>query len=391
MFVSTHGYGPKNPRRPLSGENGAFFPGSGAPGGFDAGAVDALAAEAGVAPHTAAGGAADRRCPVASPMGLPGSMAGHGGGGAATAAPLASADAATPGPSFRSSRSSGGGGGGAAAGSEETLAASSRYPPPPPLTPVAKRAASDEPGFPPVGQEAGDEAMAPAAAAPAAAAGGGAARGGAVTLSGAPARTSLAASRVPEPLFESRLGQPQIVNVGLARAATGGSAASAWRRILTADVLPRLAAFRPDLILVSAGFDAHHKAGGEEVEGGEGRGWASTRTTRQEGRQRGKERGGKPRSSTLFPGRTQPESGHADGISAAGQASGYHATESPARRPLRRTPSTGASLASARTTTSGSRGSSSRWPMRRRVGASSPYSRAATASTAASSARSGAV
>jgi acetoin utilization deacetylase AcuC-like enzyme len=60
---------------------------------------------------------------------------------------------------------------------------------------------------------------------------------------------------VPEPLFERGVCQPHIINV----AVPFGTATKVWRRIMTLQVLPRLAAFKPDLILVSAGFDAHIK------------------------------------------------------------------------------------------------------------------------------------
>jgi acetoin utilization deacetylase AcuC-like enzyme len=56
-------------------------------------------------------------------------------------------------------------------------------------------------------------------------------------------------------VLELGIPQPHVINVGLRQ----GQNALHWRRALTADVLPRLAAFKPDLILVSAGFDAHHK------------------------------------------------------------------------------------------------------------------------------------
>jgi hypothetical protein len=66
---------------------------------------------------------------------------------------------------------------------------------------------------------------------------------------------SLQPSAVPEPLLEAGVAQPHIINVGVAH----GVPSKTWRHIMTADVLPRLAAFKPDLILVSAGFDAHQK------------------------------------------------------------------------------------------------------------------------------------
>jgi acetoin utilization deacetylase AcuC-like enzyme len=46
----------------------------------------------------------------------------------------------------------------------------------------------------------------------------------------------------------------QIVNLPLAP----GSDGAAMRALYAAHVLPRLRAFAPDLIIVSAGFDAHH-------------------------------------------------------------------------------------------------------------------------------------
>jgi len=51
----------------------------------------------------------------------------------------------------------------------------------------------------------------------------------------------------------SERGVGNIVNVPL----PPGTAGPAFRRAVTDDVLPALAAFRPDIILVSAGFDAH--------------------------------------------------------------------------------------------------------------------------------------
>lgn len=73
----------------------------------------------------------------------------------------------------------------------------------------------------------------------------------------APAALSLQPMPVPEPLLESRLHAPHIINVAVPH----GQTPRTWRRIMTADVLPRIAAFKPDLILISAGFDAHHKDG----------------------------------------------------------------------------------------------------------------------------------
>lgn len=58
---------------------------------------------------------------------------------------------------------------------------------------------------------------------------------------------------VPAPLFEGTVKPPHIINVAM----TQGYGPKAYRRILTTDVLPRLAAFKPDIIFISAGFDAH--------------------------------------------------------------------------------------------------------------------------------------
>ena len=40
---------------------------------------------------------------------------------------------------------------------------------------------------------------------------------------------------------------------------TAGTGPEQWRRVMTSDVLPRLDAFKPDIIFISAGFDGHHK------------------------------------------------------------------------------------------------------------------------------------
>jgi acetoin utilization deacetylase AcuC-like enzyme len=51
---------------------------------------------------------------------------------------------------------------------------------------------------------------------------------------------------------ETGVGQ-NIVNVPL----PGGSSSTMWRRAVSGIVLPKLRAFKPDMILISAGFDAH--------------------------------------------------------------------------------------------------------------------------------------
>ena len=59
-------------------------------------------------------------------------------------------------------------------------------------------------------------------------------------------------------LFEAGLSAPTVINVGLPRSK---DSAARWRIAMMASVLPRLAAFDPDLILISAGFDAHRADG----------------------------------------------------------------------------------------------------------------------------------
>ena len=67
-----------------------------------------------------------------------------------------------------------------------------------------------------------------------------------------PAETSF-----PEPFVEAHASAPHVINVAMEH----GAGPKAWRRALSADVLPRVAAFKPDLIFVSAGFDAHRTDG----------------------------------------------------------------------------------------------------------------------------------
>jgi acetoin utilization deacetylase AcuC-like enzyme len=54
---------------------------------------------------------------------------------------------------------------------------------------------------------------------------------------------------------------PLVLDVGmqLDSDAPAGHSRTKWRTAFLTTVLPRLAAFRPDLILISAGFDAHKK------------------------------------------------------------------------------------------------------------------------------------
>lgn len=90
-----------------------------------------------------------------------------------------------------------------------------------------------------------------------------------LTVHGTTSDVSFQPLPVPEPLLEAQMTHPHIINVGMphpaaaaataAAPAAAGSSSSAissarqWRRIMTLEVLPRLAAFKPDLILVSAG------------------------------------------------------------------------------------------------------------------------------------------
>jgi hypothetical protein len=77
----------------------------------------------------------------------------------------------------------------------------------------------------------------------------------AATNHGTPSAITFQASPVPENLFECSIAKPNVVNVGM----PAGLGPKYWRRIMTSDVLPRITEFKPDLILISAGFDAHHK------------------------------------------------------------------------------------------------------------------------------------
>lgn len=56
--------------------------------------------------------------------------------------------------------------------------------------------------------------------------------------------------------------QPLILDVGMPLPEpddTPGASRHRWRDVYRKEILPKLAAFNPDLILVSAGFDAHKK------------------------------------------------------------------------------------------------------------------------------------
>ena len=54
-------------------------------------------------------------------------------------------------------------------------------------------------------------------------------------------------------------GAPRVVDVGMAGVGPRRQRGAAWRRVWAGRVLPQLAAFAPDLLLISAGFDAHIK------------------------------------------------------------------------------------------------------------------------------------
>lgn len=82
-----------------------------------------------------------------------------------------------------------------------------------------------------------------------------AAQPGSVCCAGVASNVTLQPVPVPEPLLEQAVRHPHIVNVAF----PPGVHPKLWRRTMTAEVLPRLAAFKPDLILISAGFDGHYK------------------------------------------------------------------------------------------------------------------------------------
>jgi acetoin utilization deacetylase AcuC-like enzyme len=54
-------------------------------------------------------------------------------------------------------------------------------------------------------------------------------------------------------------GGPRVLNVGMAGTGPRAARGAAWRRVWAGRVLPALAQFAPDLLLISAGFDAHAK------------------------------------------------------------------------------------------------------------------------------------
>jgi acetoin utilization deacetylase AcuC-like enzyme/ankyrin repeat protein len=206
LFISSHGYGSKRDEdgKPI----GTFYPGSGASTGWDVGSVERVLQEAG----TAGSAGSAPLDPMSSPRAFhPSSSSSsadgaHHGGSSSSASGLhiavpparslssgAAAVAATPLASLASPRT-------AAASIAGGVISSQARPLPPPVP-------SLQPGSCPV----------------------------------------------PEPLLERDVAQPHVLNVAM----NHGYGPKTWRRIMTADVLPRLAAFQPDLILISAGFDAH--------------------------------------------------------------------------------------------------------------------------------------
>jgi len=56
-------------------------------------------------------------------------------------------------------------------------------------------------------------------------------------------------------LYEPSVTKPQLINI----AVPFGCPVSRWRRVLAQDVLPAIKAFNPDMIFISAGFDAHYR------------------------------------------------------------------------------------------------------------------------------------
>jgi len=218
MFVSSHGYGARRDEnsRPV----GVFYPGSGASTGWDVNVTTRLA-------EAAAGAGAD-------------ASAGAGAGaGAGDAMELESprAHAAT--------------------------ARSDATPREPPAAVASPSAAPQRSQLPPLSGLATPRTAAVAAAPASASAWAGLGSSSAGVSSEARAAPAPLPSlqqlpsegtpRVPEPLFEASVAQPNVINVAMSH----GYGPRQWRRVMAADVLPRLAAFAPDLILVSAGFDAH--------------------------------------------------------------------------------------------------------------------------------------
>lgn len=206
LFISSHGYGLRDQSLPEAVDNPWFYPGSGAPVGWEQGAVDKVrdeAAAAATAATAAAAAASAAAVPTThgEPPVLPPGAAAPGGG-----SPLSPAAGHRLGVNTAAAERG---------GVAPPLTARRR--PPPPLAHATF--------------------VSPA------------------TATGEASELSLQPAPVPEGLFEGRVRHPHIINVGLRR----GLGPKAWRRIMTADVLPRLAAFKPDLIFVSAGFDAHHK------------------------------------------------------------------------------------------------------------------------------------
>ena len=216
MFISSHGYGLRDPTKGEGADNPWFYPGSGAPAGYDGSAVErakdeaaGAAAKAKEAEAAAAAAAASASSSSSESLEIDVTAA-NGSSTSSASDPLLAS------PSSKAT---------AAAESSSSSAMS----PTPTAVKARRRPAAqaiEQPTFASLVEESGE-----------------------------PSKLSLQPTAVPEGLFEAGVRHPHIINVGLRR----GLGPKAWRRIMTADVLPRLAAFKPDLIFISAGFDAHHK------------------------------------------------------------------------------------------------------------------------------------
>ncbi|CAM9682331.1 unnamed protein product, partial [Ectocarpus sp. 6 AP-2014] len=67
---------------------------------------------------------------------------------------------------------------------------------------------------------------------------------------------------IKTPFCQGLLQQPLVLDVGMPLPEIGdtpGASRHRWRDVYRKDILPKLVAFNPDIILVSAGFDAHKK------------------------------------------------------------------------------------------------------------------------------------
>lgn len=246
MFISSHGYGAKRDEdgKPV----GVFYPGSGPSTGWDVGTLDRLAADANPnGGNLGSNGTSDKLSAPTPRATASGATAGSnsdevlGGVPFPASSPLPSVHAAGGG-SRREHSGEGSGGAGVAGISAPSTAASSASTAihlaglATPRTAAASASASGS---------SLDSILSSISS---------------VAVPLPPDQPSLqpACTPIPEPLLESSVSQPHLINVAM----NHGYGPKAWRRIMTCDVLPRLAAFKPDLILVSAGFDAHKTVGG---------------------------------------------------------------------------------------------------------------------------------